>query len=59
MALVTVVATPAGNMRIVACPTKRKFASALHADIRWKTGVQRLWIGRTGHAFYPLKPILI
>jgi len=33
MALVTVAATPAGNMRIVACLTMKKYASALHADM--------------------------
>jgi hypothetical protein len=33
MALVTVVAIPAGNMKIVACLTMKKFASALHADM--------------------------
>jgi len=33
MALVTVAVTPAGNMRIVACLTMKKYASALHADM--------------------------
>ena len=57
--LVKVVAISAGNMKIVACPIKRKFASVLHADMRLKTGVQRLWIGQTGHTFYPPKLIPI
>jgi len=33
MELVIVAATLAGNMKIVACLTMKKFASALHADM--------------------------
>jgi len=33
MALVTVAAIPVGNMRIMACLTVKKYASALHADM--------------------------